>query len=148
MLEGAGDLKRKWTWSVEWLHDELERGGGHRASYASTAGSNETANGYFLERSHSARLTLEKACELMPDEDGDEGLGGADGVGAGAGGDLDDRKEGSVGRTLGRQSGGSITHGVPVQREGGGVAVSPTQQNKQRMRRRDDEDRRDLSNIE
>ena len=38
MLEGAGDLKRKWTWSVEWLHDELERGGGHRASYASTAG--------------------------------------------------------------------------------------------------------------
>ena len=30
MLEGAGDLKRKWTWAVEWLHDELERGGGHR----------------------------------------------------------------------------------------------------------------------
>lgn len=40
-----------------------------RAPYASTAGSNETANGYFLERSHSARLTLEKACELLPDED-------------------------------------------------------------------------------
>ena len=30
MLDGAGDLKRKWTWAVEWLHDELERGGGHR----------------------------------------------------------------------------------------------------------------------
>merc|ERR1719209_1773863 len=54
MLEGAGDLKRKWTWAVEWLHDELERGGGHRAPYANTASSNETANGYFLERSHSA----------------------------------------------------------------------------------------------
>lgn len=144
MLEGAGDLKRKWTWAVEWLHDELERGGGHRASYASTAGSNETANGYFLERSHSARLTLEKAFELMPDEDGDEGVGGADGVG-----DVDDRKESSVGRSLGR-GGGSITHGVPVQREGGGgAAVSPTQQNKTRMRRRDEDDRsRDLSNIE
>ena len=38
MLDSAGDLKRKWTWSVEWLHDELERGGGHRAPYASTAG--------------------------------------------------------------------------------------------------------------
>ena len=102
-------------------------------------GSNETANGYFLERSHSARLTLEKACELMPDEDGDEGVGGgAEGVAAVAGGDLEDRKEGSVGRTLARAggSGGSITHGVPVQREGGGAAVSPTQQNKQRMRRR------------
>ena len=89
MLDGAGDLKRKWTWAVEWLHDELERGGGHRwptlninsignrtwkalifrAPYANTASSNETANGYFLERSHSARLTLEKACELMPEEE-------------------------------------------------------------------------------
>ena len=90
MLEGAGDLKRKWTWAVEWLHDELERGGGHRwllfqpsshlfsnicnlrAPYANTASSNETANGYFLERSHSARLTLEKACELMPEEEVDQ----------------------------------------------------------------------------
>ena len=93
-----------------------------------TPGSNETANGYFLERSHSARLTLEKACELMPDEDGDEGVGGAEGVGAVAGGDLEDRKEGSVGRTLARQSGsgGSITHGVPVQREGGVEKVTLT----------------------
>ena len=40
-----------------------------RAPYANTASSNETANGYFLERSHSARLTLEKACELMPEEE-------------------------------------------------------------------------------
>ena len=35
MLDGAGDLKRKWTWAVEWLHDELERGGGHRCFYYS-----------------------------------------------------------------------------------------------------------------
>jgi hypothetical protein len=32
LLESAGDLKRKWTWAVEWLHDELERGGGHRSA--------------------------------------------------------------------------------------------------------------------
>ena len=32
LLEGAGGLKRKWTWAVEWLHDELERGGGHRSA--------------------------------------------------------------------------------------------------------------------
>ena len=71
----------------------------------------------------------------MPDEDGDEGVGGAEGVAGVPVGDLDERKEG---RTLARQGGsaGSITHGVPVQREGGGAAVSPTQQNKQRMRRR------------
>ena len=43
-----------------------------RAPYANTASSNETANGYFLERSHSARLTLEKACELMPEEEVDQ----------------------------------------------------------------------------
>ena len=47
-----------------------------RAPYASTAGSNETANGYFLERSHSARLTLEKACELLPDEDNEAAAAG------------------------------------------------------------------------
>ena len=37
-------------------------------NWSPPAQSNETANGYFLERSHSARLTLEKACELLPDE--------------------------------------------------------------------------------
>ena len=55
-----------------------------RAPYASTAGSNETANGYFLERSHSARLTLEKACELLPDEDTEAAAAG-DTPAAGAG---------------------------------------------------------------
>ena len=39
------------------------------------AQSNETSNGYFLERSHRARLTLEKSIELCPDEEveGEEG---------------------------------------------------------------------------
>jgi len=85
ILGSNGDLKKKWTWSVEWLHEELDRGGAQRAPYNTAggtsgyysnwsppAGSNETANGYFLERSHSARLTLEKAFELLPEEEEDD----------------------------------------------------------------------------
>ena len=61
---------------MNWLNEELERGRGHYPgsgqfsynNWSPPAQSNETANGYFLERSHSARLTLEKACELLPDE--------------------------------------------------------------------------------
>jgi len=130
MLDGAGDLKRKWTWAVEWLHDELERGGGHRAPYANTASSNETANGYFLERSHSARLTLEKACELMPEEEGDIGEDPA----VGEEGDPSAEREESRKERRGASAGSG--------------QVSPGSQGKGRMRRRDDEERRDLNNIE
>ena len=82
ILDNSAETRRKWTWSVEWLNDELEkgRGGGGGGPYpgpyssysnwSPPAQSNETANGYFLERSHSARLTLEKACELLPEEVG------------------------------------------------------------------------------
>lgn len=77
LLETSTDIKRKWSWAVEWLNDELERGrgpypGSGQYSYSNwspPAQSNETANGYFLERSHSARQTLERACELLPDEE-------------------------------------------------------------------------------
>ncbi|XP_070538663.1 ubiquitin carboxyl-terminal hydrolase 9X-like isoform X2 [Ptychodera flava] len=74
MLQSQGDLKRKWTWAVDWLGDELERRpypSNTQYTYnnwSPPAQSNETANGYFLERSHSARLTLAKACELCPEE--------------------------------------------------------------------------------
>jgi ubiquitin carboxyl-terminal hydrolase 9/24 len=76
ILDESDEIKRKWSWAVEWLNDELERGrgpypGSSQFSYnnwSPPAQSNETANGYFLERSQSARLTLEKACELMPEE--------------------------------------------------------------------------------
>ena len=37
-------------------------------NWSPPAQSNETSNGYFLERSHSARITLAKACELCPDD--------------------------------------------------------------------------------
>ena len=105
ILQANGDLKKKWTWSVEWLHEELERVGTQRAPYSNTsgsgyysnwsppAGSNETANGYFLERSQSARLTLEKAFELLPDEDEEEGDEGV-GVAAGPAGEEDGVKKG------------------------------------------------------
>ena len=76
LLETSAEIKRKWGWAVEWLNEELERGrgpyhGSGQFSYSNwspPAQSNETANGYFLERSHSARLTLQKACELLPEE--------------------------------------------------------------------------------
>lgn len=91
LLAASADIRRKWSWAVEWLSDELERGrgqggvgggGGGGGAYGQGGGggsysynnwsppaqSNESVNGYFLERSHSARITLEKACELLPDE--------------------------------------------------------------------------------
>jgi hypothetical protein len=37
LLMSNGDLKRKWSWSVEWLHEELERGG-QRTPYTNTPG--------------------------------------------------------------------------------------------------------------
>ncbi|XP_060785801.1 probable ubiquitin carboxyl-terminal hydrolase FAF-X isoform X12 [Neoarius graeffei] len=78
ILQSNGDLKRKWTWAVEWLGDELERRpytGNAQYTYnnwSPPVQSNETSNGYFLERSHSARMTLAKACELCPEEEPDE----------------------------------------------------------------------------
>lgn len=51
------------------------------------AQSNETSNGYFLERSHSARLTLDKAIELCPEEEveGDDSVAGNSSGGGGVG---------------------------------------------------------------
>ena len=91
VLEQSADTRRKWQWAVEWLNDELEKGGGRGGAggqagsgtggggqgsgqysytnWSPPAQSNETANGYFLERSLSARHTLDKACELLPEEE-------------------------------------------------------------------------------
>lgn len=66
--------QRKWTWAVDWLNDELDRRPyvanqqyGFN-NWSPPAQSNETSNGYFLERSPSARSTLEKAYELCPED--------------------------------------------------------------------------------
>lgn len=81
LLMNNGDIKKKWSWAVEWLGDELERrtyGGGGGMQYSAynswspPAQSNETSNGYFLERSPSARLTLRKACDLLPEDEPEE----------------------------------------------------------------------------
>ncbi|XP_052783474.1 probable ubiquitin carboxyl-terminal hydrolase FAF-X isoform X2 [Mya arenaria] len=78
MLLSQGDLKRRWTMAVDWLTEELERRpypGNTQYTYnnwSPPAQSNETSNGYFLERSQSARVTLAKAIELCPDPDEDQ----------------------------------------------------------------------------
>lgn len=71
MLHGQSDLRRQWVQAVEWLQDELERRYPTNSQYtyntwSPPAQSNESSNGYFLERSNSARKTLEIALELMP----------------------------------------------------------------------------------
>lgn len=71
LLQTNQDIRRKWMASVEWLQDELDRRYPGNAQYTYTtwsppAQSNENTNGYFLERSNSARKTLERAYELYP----------------------------------------------------------------------------------
>ncbi|KAK3714003.1 hypothetical protein RRG08_009701 [Elysia crispata] len=79
MLQTNGDIKHKWTLAIEWLNDEMERrpysGNAQYTTYnnwSPPAQSNETSNGYFLERSQSARMTLNKAFELCPDNEQEE----------------------------------------------------------------------------
>jgi len=63
------DLQKKWNAAVEWLQHELDRRAPTVSSYYSGTSwsppSNEAANGsFFLERSLSAKTTLEKAVLL------------------------------------------------------------------------------------
>ncbi|XP_050309267.1 probable ubiquitin carboxyl-terminal hydrolase FAF-X isoform X2 [Anthonomus grandis grandis] len=72
MLMVQADLRRPWASAVSWLQDELERKYPPNSQYAYNtwsppAQSNENSNGYFLERSSSAKKTLERALELMPE---------------------------------------------------------------------------------
>jgi len=84
ILNSHIDMKRKWTSAVGWLHDELDRrpfattNNQYSFNWSPPTQSNETSNGYYLERSHSARMTLAKACELCPDDDAMPGNSGAD----------------------------------------------------------------------
>ncbi|KAF2881719.1 hypothetical protein ILUMI_24454 [Ignelater luminosus] len=73
MLHGHADLRRQWSQAVAWLQDELERRYPANSQYSYNtwsppAQSNDSSNGYFLERSNSARKTLERAIELMPEQ--------------------------------------------------------------------------------
>ncbi|KAF5307812.1 hypothetical protein FQR65_LT06684 [Abscondita terminalis] len=77
MLHTHADIRRNWSQSIAWLQDELERRYPANSQYSYNtwsppAQSNDSSNGYFLERSNSARKTLERAMELMPEQDRDE----------------------------------------------------------------------------
>ncbi|CAG9771327.1 unnamed protein product [Ceutorhynchus assimilis] len=81
MLMCQTDLRLPWASAVAWLQDELERKYPPNSQYpynqwSPPAQSNETSNGYFLERSNSAKKTLERALELMPEAEPveDEGV--------------------------------------------------------------------------
>lgn len=70
ILQSTPELARKWNSAVEWLRHELERRGPGSSSYsyATTSWSppsNESSNGsFYLERSLSAKATLDKATDL------------------------------------------------------------------------------------
>ncbi|XP_012278998.1 probable ubiquitin carboxyl-terminal hydrolase FAF-X [Orussus abietinus] len=77
LLHHSSDLKRKWILAIDWLQDELDKRPYTSATpythaynnWSPPAQSNECANGYFLERSNSAKKTLERAYELCPDDE-------------------------------------------------------------------------------
>ncbi|KAH8417659.1 hypothetical protein KR222_003640 [Zaprionus bogoriensis] len=73
MLNTNPTISRHWSIAVEWLQDELERQRGIGCQYNSyswspPAQSNDTTNGYMLERSQSAKNTWSMAYELCPEE--------------------------------------------------------------------------------
>lgn len=72
MLNSNPIIIRQWSEAVEWLREELERqrGIGNQYNYSSwspPAQSNDTTNGYILERSQSAKNTYQLAFELCPE---------------------------------------------------------------------------------
>lgn len=76
VLLNVPELMAKWYAAVNWLQHELERRAPTCTSaygYSTTSWSppsNESSNGsFFLERSLSAKQTLEKALELRVDPD-------------------------------------------------------------------------------
>lgn len=79
LLQTMPDAKKKWIAAVNWLNEELDRRttfqqaiNQYAYNWSPPAQSNETSNGYYLERSNSAKLTLSKAIELSPAEEKEE----------------------------------------------------------------------------
>lgn len=72
VLHEDADLKQLWQYAIKWLRSEMDRKS-YSTSYpysnwSPPAQSNELTNGYFLERSNSALLTLDKAYQVLPPE--------------------------------------------------------------------------------
>lgn len=78
MMHAHSELRNQWAQAVAWLQEELVKRYPAPSQYSSyntwspPAQSNESSNGYFLERSNSARNTLERALELLPENDRDD----------------------------------------------------------------------------
>jgi ubiquitin carboxyl-terminal hydrolase 9/24 len=69
LLNKDEDLKRKWKSSRHWFFNEMEKCRMYNMpnyTYFQTPQSNETSQTYFLERTQSARITLEKAMRICP----------------------------------------------------------------------------------
>ncbi|KPI93410.1 putative ubiquitin carboxyl-terminal hydrolase FAF [Papilio xuthus] len=88
------EARRRWRQLLAWLQDELDRkfgpgGYGSYGSWSPPGTSNESSSGYFLERSNSARKTLEKAYQLCPEDEDEEeeSRETAEGSGSGEAGD-------------------------------------------------------------
>ncbi|CAF1316830.1 unnamed protein product, partial [Didymodactylos carnosus] len=73
LLKVDPDIKSRWTHAVQWLNDQLDRsctnvpGYPYYPSQSGPAPSNDMSQGYFIERTQSARSLLDKALELCPD---------------------------------------------------------------------------------
>ncbi|KAH1013809.1 hypothetical protein HUJ04_002748 [Dendroctonus ponderosae] len=77
------DIRRSWISAITWLQDELDRKYPQNSQYAYNTwspptASNENSNGYNLERSNTAKKTLERALELIPNVEQVEDEGAED----------------------------------------------------------------------
>lgn len=69
VLNSDDELKTKWKQARNWLHNEMERCrmlNMPNYSFYQSPQSNETSQTYYLERTQSARMTLEKALKICP----------------------------------------------------------------------------------
>jgi hypothetical protein len=73
LLKSTPEFKSKWETAIAWLQEELDRRPfgttGNQYNWSPPAPSNDSSNGYYLERSQSARITLTKAARLIPPDE-------------------------------------------------------------------------------
>ncbi|CAF2744192.1 unnamed protein product [Rotaria sp. Silwood2] len=77
LLQTDQDIKHHWIHAVRWLRDQLERSNHIPSNYPyyqsqGQIASNDISQGYFLERTPSAKSVLEKACDLCSDKENDD----------------------------------------------------------------------------
>ncbi|XP_077293704.1 ubiquitin carboxyl-terminal hydrolase-like faf isoform X2 [Arctopsyche grandis] len=75
LLQEQKDLRQRWNKAIAWLQDEIHSrysSSNYNYNTWSPPGTINENSGYFLERSNSAKKTLDRAYQLFPDEDDDE----------------------------------------------------------------------------